>query len=264
MNVIKIRGLEISAYHGVNPEEKVSPQPFVFDADIYKDFYRAYKNDDLTATVNYSKACKLIASIALQNSFDLIETLAYSCANALINEFSADKVALTVWKPQAPVKLRFSNLGVTVEVERVAAYLSLGSSQGDRNAYLNRALKLLEETEGITVKKVSSFIETEPYGGVAENKFINCAAQIETYLPPLALLGEIHRIEAECGRVRQKRWADRTLDIDIVFYGDMVINLPELTVPHPEYQKRNFVLVPLKEIAPAFVCPLSGKRLIDL
>jgi len=264
VNAIKIRGLEISARHGINPEEKVSPQPFVFDADIYKDFYSAYKNDDLSATVNYSKACKLIAAIALENSFDLIETLAYTCANALIKEFSADKVSLTVWKPRAPVKLKFSNLGATVEVERVTSYLSLGSSQGDREAYIKKALNLLDKTEGITVKNVSSFIDTEPYGGVAENRFLNCAAEIETYLPPLALLSEIHRIEAECGRVRTKRWADRTLDIDIIFYGGRVLNLPELTVPHPEYAKRGFVLVPLKEIAPAFVCPLTRKRISDM
>ncbi|MDE7330057.1 MAG: dihydroneopterin aldolase, partial [Clostridia bacterium] len=144
MGEIKIRGLEISACHGVNAEEKVNKQPFVFDADIAFDFYGAAEKDDLNLTVNYSKACKLIASVTQNNSFDLIETLAYSCANALIGEFNAEKVTLTVWKPQAPVKLKFENLGVTVGVERVISYLSLGSSQGDRKGYIEKALNLLD------------------------------------------------------------------------------------------------------------------------
>lgn len=264
MGEIKIRGLEILACHGVKAEEKVNKQPFVFDADITADFYEAYKKDDLNLTVNYSKACRLIAEITQNNCFDLIETLAYSCANYLISEFNADKITLTVWKPQAPVKLKFANLGVTVTVEKVTSYLSLGSSQGDRKGYIEKALKLLNETDGITVKTISKIIETQPCGGVAKNTFLNCAVEIQTWLPPQALLNEIHRIEAECGRVRKERWGDRTLDIDIIFYGDKLINTQNLTVPHPEYHKRGFVLIPLKEIAPDYVCPLLNKRISDL
>jgi 2-amino-4-hydroxy-6-hydroxymethyldihydropteridine diphosphokinase len=121
---------------------------------------------------------------------------------------------------------------------------------GDRKGYLDKAIELLEKTSGVKVKKVSSCLETEPVGGVAKNKFLNCAVEIETYLSPFALLDEIHRIESECGRERKVHWEDRTLDIDIIFFGNRKINSKDLTVPHPEYKTREFVLKPLKEIAP--------------
>lgn len=261
MNAVKIRGLEINARHGVYGFEKSSLQLFVVDADLYTDFYSAAKNDDLSATVNYSEVCNVLIKTVTENTFNLIETLAYACVNALMDGFPLTSLSLTVYKPEAPMKIKFSNVGVTVAVERERAFLSIGSSVGDKKGYLDKAVKLLGETQGITVKKVSSYIETEPYGGVAENKFLNCAAEISTYLPPLKLLEEIHRIEAECGRERLVRWGDRTLDIDIIFYGQKIIREDTLSVPHPEYAERDFVLVPLKEIAPEFVCPLTFKKI---
>lgn len=264
MNAIKIRGLEVSACHGVLAKEKTAPQKFVFDIDLVTDFYRAFKEDDLAQTVNYSKVCDTVVEIAQNNCFDLIETLAYTCAHTVLNNFNVREIELTVYKPQAPVKHKFENIGVTVKLERERAYLSLGSSMGDRAEYLNKALGMLDATDGVAVKKVSSFIQTEPYGGVAKNTFLNCAAEIETFLSPQELLCEIHRIEEACGRVRKERWGDRTLDIDIVFYGSEVICTDTLTIPHPGYCKRDFVLQPLKEIAGDFVCPLLKKRISDL
>ena len=155
-------------------------------------------------------------------------------------------------------------MGVTAELTREKAYLSLGSSIGDKKAYLDRAIKLLDATRGIRVEKVSSYISTKPYGGVAENEFLNCAVKAEVLLSAEQLLDEVNRIEAECGRIRQKRWDDRTLDIDIIFYGGRIINGERLIIPHPEYHKREFVLKPLAEIAPDFVCPVQKKRIRDL
>lgn len=265
LNAVLIRGLEISACHGVHDFEKVIKKPFVFDADVYVDFFNGAKNDDLQGTVSYSSVCNLLYEIATKNSFNLIEKLAYECAFSLLETFPEIKgVKITVYKPEAPIKHKFSTVGVTAEFSRQTAYLSLGSSEGDRKEYLDKALNALSDTRGIKVKKISSYLETEPYGGVAKNKFLNCAAEIETLLPPQALLNEIHRIEGECGRVRNKRWADRTLDIDIIFYGREIIAESNLIVPHPEYSKRGFVLIPLKEIAPDFVCPIKKVRLKDL
>ena len=259
MNKVIIRGLEVSACHGVNDFEKVQPQTFVFDADIYCDFSAAAVSDDIGDTVNYSKSCKLIKAVTEGNTFNLIEKLAYECAYAMLDETAAKRIVLTVYKPEAPMKLKFQSVGVTVDISRERVYLSLGSSIGDREKYLNTALEKLNAHRGIKVKKFSDFIETEPYGGVAENKFLNCAAEVETYLSPGELLNAIHKIESECGRVRDKRWGDRTLDIDIIFYGRKIICEDDLIIPHPEYRKRDFVLVPLKQIAPRFVCPIAGK-----
>lgn len=261
MDVIKIRNLEISACHGVLDGEKVNAQKFIFDADLKADFFRAAQTDELELTINYADVCNLLVEIATKNVFNLIETLAYRCAFAVLDKFPAESVTLTVYKPQAPINHKFKAVGVTVEVNRERAYLSLGSSLGDKRKYLDTAIEKLNNTDGIKVLKVSSYIATEPYGGVARNEFLNCAVEIQTYLSPHALLYEIHRIESECGRVRDKHWGDRTLDIDIVFFGRKVIFEDDLIIPHPEFSKRDFVLTPLKEIAPEFLCPQNHKKL---
>ncbi|MDE7439454.1 MAG: 2-amino-4-hydroxy-6-hydroxymethyldihydropteridine diphosphokinase [Clostridia bacterium] len=251
MNTIEIRGLEVSACHGVLDFEKVKPQKFIFDAKLTVDFLSALKNDDISATVNYAEVCALIEKITKENKFNLIEKLALECAFSILENFGGvQKVVLTCFKPEAPLPQKFENVSVTVELERVKAYLSIGSSMGDRQANLYRAIKLLGETRGISIEKVSAFIETEPYGGVAKNKFLNGAVSVTTFLPPHALLDEIHRIEKACGRVRKKRWDDRTLDIDIIFYGDKTICDETLIIPHPDYMNRDFVKIPLKSIAP--------------
>jgi dihydroneopterin aldolase/2-amino-4-hydroxy-6-hydroxymethyldihydropteridine diphosphokinase len=144
----------------------------------------------------------------------------------------------------------FQSVAVTVERTREVVYLSLGSSMGDKTQALNTAIQGLQNTDGVTVEKVSSYLETEPYGGVAKNTFLNAAVKITTFLTPRELLDEIHRIEAEGGRERKIHWADRTIDIDIVLFGNKKIAEPDLIIPHPEWQKRDFVLIPLKEIAP--------------
>ena len=263
-NVILIRGLEVNACHGVYAEEKVAPQPFVFDADLYADFYSAAKTDDINATVNYAKACDILVGTATEKTYNLIETLAYSGVYALFDGLKLQKVRLTVYKPQAPVGHKFGAVGVTVAAEKERVFLSLGSSCGDRKNYLDKALRLLSETHGVRLKKHSSYVETAPYGGVAKNYFLNCAAEIETCLTPRQLLCEIHRIENECGRVRTVRWGDRTLDIDIIFFGRKTVEEDDLQIPHPEYFKRAFVIEPLKEIAPDFVCPVLHKKVKEL
>jgi dihydroneopterin aldolase/2-amino-4-hydroxy-6-hydroxymethyldihydropteridine diphosphokinase len=141
----------------------------------------------------------------------------------------------------------------------VEAYLALGSSLGDRKANLDFAVEQLQKTEGITVERVSSYHQTAPYGGVAKNEFLNGAVAITTWLTPHELLAEVQRIERQGGRVRNVHWEDRTLDIDIIFYGQQVICDKDLQVPHPEWDKRDFVLVPLKEVAECFIPPIAGK-----
>lgn len=264
MDTIFVKGLEISACHGVNDSEKIRPQPFVFDIELGFDLYKAGRTDDLGDTVNYSAVCKTVTEVVCANSFNLIEKLAAECAFAILDKFPVSRVSLTLNKPDAPMNRKFESVGVRVEYERETVYLSLGSSLGDRKGHIDGAIAKLAATRGIEVKKRSAYIETPPYGGVAVNKFLNCAAEIITYLPPHALLSEIHRIEDECGRVRGRRWDDRTLDIDIIFYGGRVIRTPDLTVPHPEYYKRDFVLSPLKAVAGEFVCPIFHKKIKDI
>jgi 2-amino-4-hydroxy-6-hydroxymethyldihydropteridine diphosphokinase len=144
-----------------------------------------------------------------------------------------------------------------VGVETVTAYLGLGSNLGDRQANLDRALAFLRQR--LRVEKVSSVYDSEPVGNIEQPRFLNLVCQVTTNLPPKSLLALSKAIENKLGRWGGASGAPRTMDIDILLYGDQVIETPELVVPHPRMTKRAFVLVPLAEIAPDLVHPVTGK-----
>ncbi|MDE5654490.1 MAG: 2-amino-4-hydroxy-6-hydroxymethyldihydropteridine diphosphokinase, partial [Clostridia bacterium] len=261
---IDIHNLKVLTCHGVLPEEKVNRQPFYFDVSMEYDFAKATKTDDLALTLNYDEIMHKISDFCKDNTFDLIETLCHRTALMLMRNYPIIGVSVTVKKPQAPVSLQFDYVSVNTTLTRNTVLLSLGSNMGERQSYLDTAIKRLGEHEDITIQKISSPYENAPYGGVAKLPFINMAVKISTYLSPYELLDYLHLIESEAQRDRSIRWGDRTLDIDIVFYGDKVIDDDILTIPHPDYQNRDFVLIPLKEIAPDFLCPICRKRIRQL
>jgi 2-amino-4-hydroxy-6-hydroxymethyldihydropteridine diphosphokinase len=145
--------------------------------------------------------------------------------------------------------------------------IALGSNLGDRQSTLADALKTIAERDDIELVDVSSFIETVAITtegpDAAAPAYLNAVAIIETSLEPHALLGVLNEIEQQFGRVRGERWAGRTLDLDIVTYGDAVINTDDLTVPHPRAAERSFVLQPWLELDPDAVLPGRG-RVADL
>jgi 2-amino-4-hydroxy-6-hydroxymethyldihydropteridine diphosphokinase len=145
----------------------------------------------------------------------------------------------------------------------MTAYLSLGSNLGDREAHLREAIHRLNGLGRVLT--VSSVYETEPVE-VAEEQpwFLNCAVALETDLGPEELLEAILSLEQAMGRRRTGPKAPRTIDIDIVFYSDLVLNLPDLTVPHPALHQRRFVLEPLAEIAPALLHPVFKRSVEDI
>lgn len=142
------------------------------------------------------------------------------------------------------------------------AYLSLGSNVGDRLETLTAAIFVLHETDGIAVADVSGIYETAPWGGVEQGAYLNCCVRVVTSLRPHELLDELQTTEAAFGRDRdrEERWGPRPLDIDLLLYGDDVIDTARLTVPHPRMHERAFVLVPLLEIMPGGSLP-DGTRL---
>lgn len=132
----------------------------------------------------------------------------------------------------------------------VEVFLSLGSNLGDRSKNLESAISLIGSRAG-DVTAVSSFIETKPVGFKSENRFVNCAVRIVTALDPFELLRITQQIERELGRTTKSVggvYSDRTIDIDILLYGNAVIDTPELKIPHPQMRKRDFVMIPLREI----------------
>lgn len=142
-----------------------------------------------------------------------------------------------------------------------SAYLGLGSNIGNRLKNLEKALASLAAQSGIRVNSTSSFYETEPVGFRAQGWFINQVVGIETTLPPFELLQVTQHIENTLGRIRAIRWGPRSIDIDILLYGDLVIDHASLTIPHPRMTERRFVLVPLAEIAPSLRHPKIKERI---
>ena len=140
----------------------------------------------------------------------------------------------------------------------MAIYIALGTNLGNKENNLKEALRLLT-VKGITVSRVSDFIVTKPYGVTDQPDFLNAVAEIETDKSPTELLHILLQIEREMGRKRIRRWGERNIDLDLLLYHDLVIDLPDLKVPHPDMQNRDFVLRPLVQIAPDAVHPVLGK-----
>jgi 2-amino-4-hydroxy-6-hydroxymethyldihydropteridine diphosphokinase len=145
-------------------------------------------------------------------------------------------------------------------------YLGLGSNSGDRVGYIQQALCLLQDRAGIGVLSTSSFYETEPVGDPDQEWFVNAAVALETTLPPAAMLDICQQIEQQLGRQRdpQRRWGPRTIDIDLLFYDQLILQEPHLTLPHPRMHQRAYALVPLLEINPRMVHPVLGKTVEQL
>ena len=144
------------------------------------------------------------------------------------------------------------------------ACIALGSNLGDKKAFLDAAIASIRSDSHFRALSVSSFIQTAPYGGVEQDDFLNAALVCQTSFSPHELLDYLHRLENAAGRVRTIHWGPRTLDLDILLYGDTILNDPDLIIPHVEMHKRDFVLRPLVQVAPDAVHPLLKKTVRQL
>jgi len=151
----------------------------------------------------------------------------------------------------------------SVDLNERRGYLSLGSNMGEREANVLRALRIIDETDGLQVLRCSSLYETAPVEGVAGGHFINAVVEVQTLLRPADLLLRLKALEKRMGRSRG-HFAAREIDIDIITLGAISMRLPSLCIPHPRYAQRAFVLEPLREIAPDFRCPLTGRHIDDM
>ena len=149
-----------------------------------------------------------------------------------------------------------------MNLEPVTIYLGLGSNLGNRQDNLDKALDLLSQR--LVLRAVSSLYDTEPVGVSEQPRFLNLVCQLSTRLAPTELLTLAQGIELKLGRALNTHNKPRPIDIDILFYGDEVIDTPDLTIPHPRLAERAFVLVPLAEIAPELVDPVTGKTAREL
>jgi len=265
MDKIIIKNLEVFCNHGVFLEENKLGQKFIVSVILYTDTREAGILDDLTKSIHYGEVSHKISSFLKAHTYKLIEKAAEELASYLLLEVGRlSMVTVEIKKPWAPIGLSLEYAGVSITRKWHTAHLALGSNIGEKEKHLLEAIEKLEKEKTCEVKKVSSFIETEPYGIVEQPVFLNGCLELATLLYPGELLSLLQRIEKEAGRERNQRWGPRTLDLDIIFYDEEVIQTEELCIPHVEMQLRAFVLQPLEEIAPYKYHPLLNKTVSQL
>lgn len=247
---ITLKGMSFYGYHGVLPEEKTLGQRFLVDVTVHLDLYAAGQRDSIRESIDYTKLYGLVKEIVEGEKFNLIEALAERIAGTVLASFkSVQQVEVTVTKPEVPIAGILA--GVQVQIARrqlTRVYLGLGSNIEPKEEYIRQAVRMLNGHPRITVRQASSLYFTEPVGYKDQDWFLNAVVACDTDLSPVELLQETQRIEVLLQRERRIHWGPRTIDIDIILYGQERINLPELIVPHPRAFERSFVLVPLAEL----------------
>lgn len=258
-SIIEIKGLHVFANHGVLEEEKRSGQEFIVDAKLYSNLCKPAFEDSINSSTNYASVCETISNYMKSRTFDLIEKVSYELTKEILITYPlVDEVDITLHKPNAPIELEFDDVMVNISNMWNRVYLSIGSNMGDKKEYIHTALCKLEDSKYIKNVRPSSLIETEPYGYVNQDKFINGAISLQTVFNPYELLSFLHEIENDCNRVREIHWGPRTLDLDIIFYNDLIMDDPELLIPHVDMANREFVLKPLMELCPNYVNQRNG------
>ncbi|WP_092871926.1 2-amino-4-hydroxy-6-hydroxymethyldihydropteridine diphosphokinase [Acetitomaculum ruminis] len=264
MDYVNINNLEIFANHGVFPEENFLGQKFLVSAKMGVDIRKAGLSDDLNNTLNYGEICQYITDFMKNNTFKLIETVVERLAEKMLLNFELLKsIELTIKKPWAPIGLPLETASITIKRSWHRAFIALGSNMGDSKAYLDNGLKSLN-CDKIKVLKTSEYMVTKAYGYTDQPDFLNACTMVDTLLTPHELLDRLHEIEKEAHRERIIRWGPRTLDLDIIFYDKLIFEDDELVIPHIDMENRDFVLFPMKEIAPNFRHPILNKTMTQL
>jgi len=148
--------------------------------------------------------------------------------------------------------------------EAKTVYIAIGSNVGEKLNNCRKAIDLINSSDGCTVRGISRFYRTEPVGVTAQDWYVNAVIHIETILGPHELLRRLLSIESDMGRVRREKWEARVIDLDILLYGNEIIRMGELTVPHPLMHQRRFVLMTMVQLNPGLIHPVLGKSMSEL
>lgn len=257
--------MEVFANHGVLPEETRLGQKFLISMTLYLDTRPAGKSDCLEKSVHYGEVSAFAAACMKEHAYQLIEAAAEHLAQALLLRYpQLQGLTLELKKPWAPVGLPLETVSVKITRFWHTAYLGLGSNLGDKKGYLDQAVKALGERPDCRVEKLSSYLLTKPYGGVEQDDFLNACLLLKTLLSPEELLVRLHEIEQAAHRERIIHWGPRTLDLDILLYDDLILETDDLVIPHPGMHLRDFVLKPLREIAPNKRHPILQKTVAQM
>lgn len=265
MDAIYIRDLEIYCHHGVFREENVLGQKFLVSLALYMDTRPAGETDDLARSINYAEVAHFVKQEMEKKDYKLIEAVAEQLAREILMKYPLlHRVRVEIKKPWAPILLPLDTVSVCIERGWATAYLSIGSNMGDREGYLREAVTALKSEPSIKEVRVSDILETEPYGYTEQEPFLNMAVELKTLETPKGLLHICQKIEQAGKRERTIHWGPRTIDLDIVLFGEERIQTEELTIPHVEMHRRLFVLEPLAQIAPWAVHPVYHQTVSEL
>lgn len=263
MDCIKIENLEIYAYHGVFESEKKEGQKFYVNAVLKTDLKKAGRTDALADSTHYGEVCLQIEKTMTECSYDLIERAAEKIAEDILVNFPLiQEVILELRKPYAPIPMEFESVSVQLTRGWHKTYIAFGSNMGEKELFIKSAIEKFKNSIYFRNIKISDFFYSSPYGGVEQDNFINGILEMETMLEPYELLETLHEYEAKAGRVRNIHWGPRTLDLDIIFYDDLILDEKELQIPHKDMINRDFVLIPLAQLAGYKRHPLL-KRTVD-
>ncbi|SHJ91331.1 dihydroneopterin aldolase / 2-amino-4-hydroxy-6-hydroxymethyldihydropteridine diphosphokinase [Hathewaya proteolytica DSM 3090] len=262
---IIIDRLKVYGFHGVFQEENEKGQFFYISADMETSLRKAGKSDELAESTHYGEVSELIKKVVEGSTRKLIETVAEECAESILKTFPfVKKVVLSISKPSAPMAIPFSDVLVKIERAWNKVYVAYGSNMGEKEKYIENAMNSISENACCRNLRKSKIYETEPYGDVAQDNFLNGVCEFETLYFPEELLQYLHELEEAAGRERIIHWGPRTLDLDILFYEDLIMESEDLIIPHPDMQNRKFVLEPLNDLTHYFQHPVFHKSVMEM
>lgn len=262
---VRLTGVRARGHHGVFEHERRDGQDFVVDVVLGLDLAPAGTTDDLSRTVHYGEVAADVVAVVEGPARDLIESVAEEIAAVVLARPAVETVEVTVHKPQAPVGVPFDDVAVVVRRRRdvpvvIAVGANLPTDDGNDPARTVRAAaRALHRVRGLRAVRLSPLYTSAPLGGptvAGQPDYVNGVVLARTSLAPATLLARLHRLEEEHGRIREVRWGARTLDLDLVQYGDPLAGTDvrsattDLTLPHPRASERAFVLRPWLDLDP--------------
>ena len=201
----------------------------------------------MSASINYGEVSHMITDFTRKHTYKLLESLAENLAEMLLCSLSGlEKITLKIEKPWAPVGLPLKTVSVEITRKWHTAYIAFGSNMGDKKMYIDNGIRGLAETKGCRIEAISDYLITEPYGVTDQDEFLNGV------------------LEQAADRKRIIHWGPRTLDLDILFYDQEIIDMPDLHIPHIDLHNRDFVLVPMNQIAPYLRHPVLNQTISQL
>jgi dihydroneopterin aldolase/2-amino-4-hydroxy-6-hydroxymethyldihydropteridine diphosphokinase len=265
MDKMRIKDLEVYAFHGVFKEEKTLGQRFKISLVLYLCLREAGTTDDITKTVNYGELCHAVEEEFKKVSYDLIESATEKLAEFILLKYDlVQRVVVKVKKPWAPIGKPLEYASVEIDRKWNTSYIGVGGNMGDKDKNVKAALDSINNAYHTKITKTSKFYETKPVGYLEQEDFLNCAIEVKTLLNPLELVRFLLSIEKELKRERVIRWGPRTIDLDVLLYENIISYLDEIILPHPRMQERMFVLEPLCDIAPYVMHPILNKPIIQI